>query len=169
MEYTVRKTTAEDLSAVMEIVEQARAYMKEKGIPQWQDGYPNRSSFETDIHNGSGYVLCEDDTVIAVAAVIDRRDPDYTYIENGNWLNDEDYIVIHRIAVKQDHKGKRMAGKILDEAVRLARKKGIRNLRADTHELNLSMRRFLEREGFIPCGRVYIRGTEPRIAYQKEI
>ena len=34
-------TKLEDVDRVMEIIKQAQLYFKEKGINQWQNGYPN--------------------------------------------------------------------------------------------------------------------------------
>ena len=39
-----RKTTMEDVLAVLEIIGQAQEYLKQKRIEQWQNGYPNRNS-----------------------------------------------------------------------------------------------------------------------------
>ena len=42
------------------------------------------------------------------------------------------------------------------------------NLRGDTHERNLPMRRAFERNGFERCGTIWVEDGSPRIAYQKE-
>lgn len=42
------------------------------------------------------------------------------------------------------------------------------NLRGDTHERNLPMRRAFERNGFERCGTIWVEDGTPRIAYQKE-
>ena len=40
----LRQTKLEDISRVMEIINQAKCYFKENGIDQWQDGYPNEET-----------------------------------------------------------------------------------------------------------------------------
>ena len=165
----IRKTEEKDLAAVMDIIHEGTAYFARNGIPQWQNGYPNEETIREDIRNGHAFVLESDGAVIGTAAVIDARDPDYDYIENGSWLNEDDYIVIHRIALTPSSKGKGLAEEFLAFAAEEGIKKGIHNLRIDTHEKNSSMRSFLMKNGFTRCGNVYIGGTAPRIAYQKII
>ena len=165
--YKIRKSEKGDIPGIMNIISRNVEYFAKHDIPQWQWGYPNEDTFDQDIQAGNSYVLEAEGIVIATAAVIAKRDEDYDYIENGSWLNDEDYIVIHRIAVDPAYKGKGLAAKFLDFARELAEKKGIRNLRVDTHQRNSSMDRFLRKNGFVPCGTVYIRKTDERIGYQK--
>lgn len=164
----IRKTRCTDADRVSVIIDEARKYFASVNNPQWQDGYPNRDTILQDVRDGCGYVLEEDGYVIGTAALIEGPDPDYGYIE-GQWLNDEPYYVIHRIAVDMRFKGRALAAEFLMYAAELAQSKGMRNIRIDTHEVNTSMRRFLQKNGFTECGRVYIRGTDPRIAYQKII
>lgn len=53
----LRYTKLEDIERVMEIIKQAQQYFKEKGINQWQNGYPNAKVIENDIKNGHSFVL----------------------------------------------------------------------------------------------------------------
>ena len=103
MNHKVRKTDEKDIPSVMNIIDEAKAYFKENGIPQWQDGYPNADTILDDIRKGYSYVLEENNQIIGIAAIITTADPDYGFIE-GKWLNDEPYIVIHRIALKPEKK-----------------------------------------------------------------
>ena len=166
---SVRKTEERDIEAVLAIYADASAWFREQGIPQWQNGYPNRESLRVDMEKGASYVLEHDGKVIGTACILAERDPNYTYIENGQWLDDCDYIVIHRIAVLRSCKGRGEAASLIEEAEKTAKEKGYRALRADTHDLNLSMQRFLAKHGFVPCGRVYVSGGAPRIGFQKQL
>ena len=164
----IRKTEIKDIPAVIAIFDEAKAYFKAQGIPQWQHGTPNEEMLRNDIAKGYSYVLDEDGTVIGTACIIEEADPDYSRITEGNWLNDEPYAVVHRIAVKSSCKGNGYAAKLLQHAQETAQKNGWRNVRIDTHECNSSMRRLLTKNGFVQCGNVEIGPLkEPRIAYQK--
>jgi len=55
----------------------------------------------------------------------------------------------------------------VDFAAEEAKKRGIHDLRGDTHELNHSMRRLFEATGFKVCGTVYMVDGAPRLAYHK--
>ncbi len=55
----LRRATLDDLQSVMTIIEQARAQLKEKGNPQWQDGHPFQKTMENDIKAGYNWVLID--------------------------------------------------------------------------------------------------------------
>jgi GNAT superfamily N-acetyltransferase len=166
----VEKTKEEDKEQVIAIWEQARAYMKEAGIQQWQDGYPNRESLEEDMSAGESYVLRDNETgaVAATAYISFRGEPDYDVIYEGSWSQNIPYCVMHRVAVDPQQKGKGLAGELIKEAARQCREKNIRSLRIDTHRVNRSMRRMLEKNGFVYRGIIHLSkdGSE-RVAYEK--
>ena len=45
----LRPTKIEDISRVIDIINQAKTYFKNNDIDQWQDGYPNEETIEKDI------------------------------------------------------------------------------------------------------------------------
>ncbi len=163
----IRRTEEKDIPAVMEVIEDARANLKSRGIPQWQNGYPNADTIRQDIEDGASWLMEENGRIVGTCCIRLERDPNYTYIENGAWLNDEDYAVIHRIAVLVSERGHGYAGMFFRHAGKLALEGGYRNLRADTHDFNSSMQKALQKEGFVPCGRVYMADGAPRIGFQK--
>lgn len=158
----LRKATQKDVSSIMHIIELAKTYFKENGIDQWQNGYPNLESTLQDIEEGNSYVICEEDEVIATAAIIDGYDPNYAIIENGAWLSDEAYVCVHRVACLPTYKGQGIAGKFLNYAKTLGKK----SVRIDTHEDNLSMQRMILKNGFTYCGVVYMSDGAKRFAYE---
>lgn len=160
-----RFTQTSDLPAVMSIVKQAQDYFKNKGIDQWQNGYPNEETFVHDIEKGHSYVFLSDDRIVATAMISFDGESTYDLIE-GTWLNNEPYAVVHRIAVDSELKGQNIAGEILDVVRLLCRKAGINDIRVDTHRENLSMQRVLEKWGFCYCGIIYLRDGAERLAYQ---
>ena len=94
-----------------------------------------------------------------VFAVTDGPDETYKVIENGKWLNNEPYVVIHRIA------GDGQVHGILKSAIDHCRDLSA-NIRIDTHEDNAKMRHLIEKNGFTRCGIIYVRDHSQRIAYQ---
>lgn len=155
----IRKATNNDLDMIMLIVNQAKAYLKSQNIDQWQDGYPNEEVFSNDIKNDSLYVVVEKDEVIGVYCVLDYE---VTYNQiDGKWLNDEPYIVIHRIAIRNDYKGQNVAGFIFNELHRTNK-----NIRIDTHKENKSMINCLLKNDFKYCGVITLLSKAKRNAYQ---
>ena len=101
-----RKAVPADLKQIMEIIKDAQGYLKELGIDQWQNQYPSEETILTDMHNGHGYVLLDEGNIIATVAISFDGEPTYEPIYDGAWLSNEDYAVIHRLAVGKDNKGK---------------------------------------------------------------
>ena len=93
----------------------------------------------------------------------------YDLIFNGMWLNEEEYCVIHRFAVSLELRTKGIAGKMLKEIEKLCEANGYYNIRIDTHEDNFKMRNFLEKNGFVYCGKIFLTNGDLRVAYQKEL
>ena len=158
----LRKAEKGDLTALFEIGRAARAYMASTGNPdQWQAGYPD-VYLEEDIEKGQLYVLTdEQDRPHAFFAFILGEEPAYAAID-GAWLNDRPYGTIHRLGSDGTMKG--VFAQCLDFCKTLSP-----DIRADTHEKNLTMRHLLEKHGFVRCGTVNLElreGDTRRIAYQ---
>ena len=161
----IRKTVRNDIDDIVRIIDQAKAYLKGQGIDQWQDGYPNKEVLLEDIQQGYSYVL-EDGHIIGTMSFKVADDPDYARID-GKWLCEGSYGVIHRIVIDDKYKGEGRAKELLEYAIKGCRESHVISLRIDTHQDNRSMRRFLEKNGFIECGMIYIGGVSPRIAYER--
>lgn len=164
----IRKARREDLSEIMEIYEYARKFQQEHGNPlQWQNGYPSLELVRQDLERGELYVVCSENAggewesnIAGVFMFTMEPERDYDVIRDGEWLNEEVYGTVHRVAGNGTCRGIGKAG--IDWA--FARCK---NLKMDTHEDNKVMQNLLVKNGFHYCGQVTIRGGETRMAYQK--
>ncbi len=158
----LRKTRESDIPQVMAIIDDAKSYLKSQNINQWQDGYPDSDVIRNDIILGRAFVLEDDNRIVATAMLEIAIDPTYITID-GAWLNSDEYLVVHRIAVDSSSKGKGIAKVFLDEAIKYFNPASIK---MDTHKDNLSMQRFLKKYGFKYCGVIHLNNNEPRLAYQ---
>ncbi len=159
----IRRTTADDLDAVMKIYARARGFMAETGNPtQWKDSYPSEALIRKDISEGVSYVCVEeaDGEIEAVFMYDMREDPTYAVIEGGAWPNDRPYGVLHRIASSGRRKG--TASFCMQWCFAQCG-----NLRCDTHDDNKVMQHVMKKNGFEYCGRIYLEDGSPRIAFQK--
>ncbi len=164
----IRLSTKKDLIEIMKIIDESKKYFKLNGIPQWQNGVPNEETILNDISNKFSYVLCDDDDIVGTFALCFEDDPNYTDIQQGRWLNNYEYGVIHRIAIKQKYKGFGYASLMFQFAEEKAKKHQVENLRIDTHRLNNSMQRLIAKNNFIYCGLVYVSEIDgERLAYHK--
>lgn len=164
-----RHATHTDIERIMEIVRDAQRWFATQGIDQWQDGYPTPEIFFRDIERRECYTICEKEQIIAVCVISFAGEPTYDKIYDGEWIDDEAYVVVHRIAVASSHKGRGVAGRILAHAEQLASERHIRSFRIDTHRDNLPMQRAITKQGFLHCGRILLESGAEREAYQKRI
>lgn len=162
-----RKTLEKDVDSVMEIIKQSQQYFKEQGIDQWQNGYPNSDVIKNDISNDHSFVLLKDKKIVATTALSFDGEETYNEIYEGKWLSNEDYAVIHRIAVDTSHKGSGLAGDIIKEVEKKCSGNGIKSIKVDTHEENKSMQKLLLKNGFDYCGVIYLEDGDKRIAFEK--
>jgi len=159
----IRKTTMADLPRLEEIFAYAREQMKKNGNPnQWGDHKPERDILIDDIKKQISHVLIDEDRIYGTFVFFVGADPTYTVIDDGAWLNDEPYGVIHRVASDGTKKG--MMRQVADYA-----KSQVANVRIDTHHDNHIMQRAVEKQGFKRCGIIYLEDGDPRIAYHYNI
>lgn len=168
----LRKASVKDIQSIMKIVDNAKISLKNSNISQWQDGYPNEKDFLSDIKNNNFYVYELDKNILGISAIISGPDKDYKKIYEGNWLtgnNNDNYIVLHRIAVDEKNKRKKIASLIIKEAINMAKIKKYESIRVDTHRDNKAMQNLLVKNNFIKCGIVYIDNKNERIAFELKI
>ena len=161
----IEKATSKHIGPILTVIGHAREIMRETGnATQWTNGYPSREIIARDIASGNGFVCVENDAIAGYFYFKygENTDPTYDVIENGKWLNDKPYGVIHRLAAGKKAKG------IAKAAFDFAFSK-IENVRVDTHRDNLPMKNFLAKAGFFYCGVIYVADGTPRDAFQKEL
>ena len=156
-----------DVDAVMTLVADAQNWFRSQGIDQWQDGYPTRSIIENDISQDYSYVVEYNGVVVATFAVAFDGEPTYATIERGEWPNENDYAVVHRIMVSDTMRRKGVAREILSFVERLCEERGVRDIRIDTHRDNRAMLAMLKKCGYSRCGRITLQSGAKREALHK--
>ena len=169
-ELIFRQAQSCETDRIMQIIRQAQARMHAAGSRQWQDGYPAPGHISADIGRNRGYVLCKPGvegplSVIAYGAVVFDGEPAYDAID-GQWLTDEPYVLVHRIAVADGERGRGVAAEFMRRTEALARERGVSSFRVDTNFDNRYMLRMLERLGFAYCGKI-VYGSGERLAFEK--
>ena len=162
MALDVRPARREDVPRLLEIYASARRFMRENGNPdQWEEGYPSREILEEDLRNDRLFALVEEGTIHGAFVFTQEAEPTYRVIEDGAWLSDAPYGVIHRIA------GDGKVHGVFRTAVSYA-ERHVKHLRIDTHRQNRTMRRLIAEAGFRECGVIRVRDGSPRLAYEKQ-
>ena len=157
----VRKALKDDLDSLMTLFVFAKRIMHASGnVYQWNDAYPSAEIVLRDIDSGACHVACDDVTgeIMATMALIPGPDPTYSKIYDGEWSDNGDYYVIHRIAARKSGGG--VAVKLFDYAFSL-----YPAIRIDTHRDNCIMHHVLQKYGFSYCGVIHLANGDPRDAY----
>jgi len=163
----LRKSSKSDVENIMKIIHQAQDYFKKNGIDQWQNNYPSEDTILHDINNKISYVLIKDDKIVGTAAISFDKESTYDIIYDGNWISNDKYAVIHRIAIDNEHKGLGLASIILKNVEDMCINKNIKSIKIDTHEQNLSMQKLLKKSGFKYCGVIYLEDRSKRLAFEQ--
>lgn len=161
------KVSMDQHAIAVDIIEQGRTYLKEQGIDQWQNGYPDENSIRQDILNEKGYFLTDGQHIFAYLCMDFDGEPAYNHIR-GRWLTDPnaDYMVIHRLAFNAQYRGKGLSSEIFNLAEQFCKEKGIQSIRVDTDENNKIMQHIMNKAGFTYCGTIWFAGSS-KLAYEK--
>lgn len=155
----VRKANIDDAEELAKIYANARQFMIDSGFEQWMNGYPSINDVKSDIANGVCHLLEDDEGIYGAFAMIGGDDPTYSYIENGEWLSDEPYLTLHRVASSGRVRN------VFSQMVEYAKAQNP-HLRVDTHKDNKRMQEAILRNGFSHRGTIYLVNGDPRLAYE---
>lgn len=159
------KAEIQHIDEILEIIKSAILHLKEQGIDQWQDGYPNRESIENDIANKKGYILTNSEDILGYTFIDFDKEPCYDVID-GAWATFDNSIVLHRIAISDKHRGKKLSSHLFSLACEVGRKNGVNSVRVDTHKDNKKMQHVLAKNGFTYRGKVVVNGKN-RMGFDK--
>lgn len=167
----IRPANITELNEIMNIIYNAKSYLRQQGLRQWNldDGYPSEDDILNDIQNNSCYVYIENNQIIGTMSIITIPDENYIEIE-GNWLTNDKYASIHRIASNIHNKG--IGVKMLLEAEEIIKKKGIYSIKIDTHKINIPMTKTIIKSGYTYCGVIKLKRNNVdnlRDAYEKRL
>ncbi|MDQ0781647.1 GNAT family N-acetyltransferase [Chryseobacterium sp. W4I1] len=166
-EIKLRKAQIDDRDVIWGIIQQSIERRKQDGSTQWQNGYPNIGTVESDIAKGFAYVLTVDGEIAVYAALILNDEPAYSSIE-GAWLSDGEFVVVHRVAIDRKFAGQGMVKKLFDHIEDFTKSHGIQSIKVDTNYDNIAMLKILESKGYSYCGEVLL-ADGMRKAYEKII
>lgn len=160
-----------DIQDIMEIISDAKTYLKNQGSSQWnlEDGYPNECDLIKDIKNNECYLYIENDIIIGIMVIMESKDENYDEID-GNWFNDDEYVSIHRIAVRNNFHNQQIGYKMLKLAETIIMNKNIYSIKIDTHKINIPMIKTLTKLDYKYCGVITLKRSKEdnlRNAYQK--
>lgn len=168
-EIYLRRAQLQDLDAIMKIIDDAKAHLKQNGSPQWQNGYPNRENFIQDISMQTNWLLINDNKVVATATLQLIPEPTYHNIEQGKWAQPADpYATIHRVAISSNYRGQGLSKLLFSNLLTVGQLQGIKNFRVDTHRKNKAMQHIVKSFNFKKRGIIKVneQNDPERLAYE---
>ena len=83
------------MDAILVILEEAKAYLRESGVDQWQEGYPNREAVMADIAAGRGWAFEHEGRIAGYECVsMQPEECSYRGID-GRWLSEGENYAGH--------------------------------------------------------------------------
>ena len=148
MEY--RLGTQQDLDAICSLIKDAITEMENHNIYQWDEIYPARSDFETDIESNNLFVVYDEDILVAFYVISGECDEQYS---NGQWkYDDESAYILHRFCVSPKMQNKGIGKAVLRQIEKQVKDMGYRSIRLDTFTQNPFAQRLYRHSGYEPRG-----------------
>ena len=137
---TVERGELADVREAQALLAEARQWLAERSIDQWQDPLPDRV-IEADVHRGNLFVVREAEGLAGMLSI--------AHSDEETWGQDPaPALYVHRLAVARRHRGARLGRTLLRWARTYALEHDCEWLRLDCAATNPGLRRYYERAGF---------------------
>jgi len=111
--------------------------------------------------------MVDNDKVIGTVAVSFDGEKTYENIYEGEWLSNDKYAVIHRMAVDNNYKGNGISSVMNKNIEEMCLISDVHSIKVDTHKENSSMQKMLKKNGYKYCGIIHLLDGNERIAFEK--
>lgn len=123
--------------------------MRAAGNLQWDEAYPNSEVFSRDIEKEQLWVAEIDGSLAGVAAITEDQEPEYARV---GWDITKPAIVVHRVAVDPELRGRGIAEALMQQAEIVAKERSITVLRVDTNTQNAATQKLFPKLGYTFSG-----------------
>jgi len=163
----IRLARKEDIQDILNVAKACAADMIAKNIFQWNEEYPSKEAFETDISRNELYVLISNEKIIGTLVLTPKIDEEYIPIK---WLTpSKNNLYVHRLSIHPNHQGKGYARQLMDYAENFAIENHYSSIRLDTFSENHRNQKFYELRGYKKLGNIYFpkQSEDPFYCYEK--
>ncbi len=123
---------------------------------RWEYGkHPTDASLRAYFESAEMYFLMEENRIFGMVAVVMHQNRDYESVEWSESLENDQVATLHLLAVCPEDQGRGLGAKILEEAEKLAKRRGKKAVRLDTLACNLPAQKMYERSGYSYRGKQY--------------
>jgi GNAT superfamily N-acetyltransferase len=151
----IRLAEEEEIEGLMQLVGDCIAGMRDAGIDQWDDVYPDRRTLLSDAGGRTLFVATEGAAVVGMIVVNDYQNPEYGGVP---WtLAGTRVAVVHRLMVHPRFQRKGIARELMRFAERRARELGYDVVRLDAFSKNPAALQLYHGTGYHDAGQVTFR------------
>ena len=151
----IRKAKINELDEIMNMYASCVDGMQKAKIDQWDSTYPNRKIISEDIRNKSFYIFLINDKIIGGINIDKIQDKTYLDVEWKDKGNK--FLVVHRLAVRQEFWKKGIGNKLMIFAESLVKEKKLNSIRLDTYSSNPIAINFYLNLGYIKKGEIFLK------------
>ena len=151
----IRKAKINELDEIMNMYTSCVDGMQKANIDQWDSTYPNRKIISEDIRNKTFYIFLINDEIIGginIDKIQDKTYLDIVWKDKGN-----KFLVVHRLAVRQEFWKKGIGNKLMIFAESLVKEKKLNSIRLDTYSSNPIAINFYLNLGYIKKGEIFLK------------
>lgn len=158
----------EDQAHVTALLKSCMQHMRNNGIDQWNETYPNEQIVKEDLDSNALYIVKADGGILAVMTLDEQQPPEYGTVP---WtVQSGKALVIHRLAVHPNHQGRGLAKLLVEFAERKAREGKYDSIRLDAYTGNPPALRLYEKFGYEARGEVWFPSRlKPFYCYEKSL
>ena len=151
----IRKGNKKDILDIMLMYNSCVKVMIKQKIDQWDETYPNKKIILKDIDASTYYVAEIDGEIIGGVNIDNKQDATYLDIKWNEQSNA--FLVVHRLAIKEQFWNKKIGKKIMCFAEDLFVKKGLKTIRLDTYSGNPKAMEFYSGIGYTNLGSINLK------------
>ena len=151
----IRKGRVFEIDEIMDMYSSCVKGMIAANIDQWDSSYPNKEVILEDLKNETFYILTIDKRIIGGINIDNIQDKTYLDI---NWKDTENkFLVVHRLAVRQEYWKKGIGKELMNFAELLVKQKKLNSIRLDTYNTNPIAINFYLNLGYTKKGEIYLK------------
>ncbi|MFP4353609.1 MAG: N-acetyltransferase family protein [Phycisphaerae bacterium] len=162
----IRPGRASDVPGAMQILKACIDAMRGEGIDQWDEGYPDRATLESDQAGGHLHVATIGGRCVGLVVVDDRQPEQYAAVA---WqFRQGPFAVVHRLAVHPDFQSRGLGRFLMAGAEAVATGLGFRVVRLEALAANPAALGLYDTLGYARRGVVQFRNRD-FICFEKSV
>ena len=151
----IQKAKISEIGDIMLMYKSCVEGMLANNIDQWDESYPNKDIIMQDLIAQTYFIVIEHNIIIAGINIDQNQDKTYLPLKWKDKKNQ--FLVVHRLAVKEVFWGKGIGKSLMIFTEKLAIKKGLNSIRLDTYSGNPKAMNFYKRIGYNEVGTINLK------------